>query len=303
MKTKILLLTLAAITICGCRDNNPEQGVKGVEHVVVIGLDGFAGWTADSVDMPFLKDMMKEGAWTVKSRSILPSSSACNWMSMFCGACVEMHGYNTWGSREPDFEPISEGVDGMYPTIAYVIRQNAPECKMGAFYEWDGIEYVIGKQYFDEYKQVYGGENGGALAHATCEYIKAEKPRLVLSIFDTPDHEGHKYGWNSPEYKAALTGRDLRIREIVEATKEAGIYDSTVFFVVSDHGGFENDHGSTLMEHMNGVWYAFGKGVRKGHEVASSVMRFDTAPTIAWIFGYECPDLWRGKPRTEFFEE
>jgi len=302
MKTKLFLFAVVAAFLCGCCNNAPER-VKGVEHVVVIGLDGFAGWTVDSVDMPFLKSMMAEGAWTVKSRSILPSASACNCMTMFCGACVEMHGYNTWCSQKPDFEPISEGVDGMYPTIAYVIRQNDPECKMGAFYEWDGIEHVIGKKYFDKAELVTFGEKGEEITQATCEYIKSEKPKFTIAVYSTPDHEGHTFGWNSPEYKTALHERDARIEEIVNATKEAGTYDSTVFFVVSDHGGLNNGHGSTPMEHMNGVWFAFGKGVRKGHELTSSVMRFDTAPTIAYIFGYECPDLWRGKARTEFFEE
>ena len=47
------------------------------------GLDGLAGNTVEAADMPTVKMMMENGAWTLQARSILPSSSACNWASMY----------------------------------------------------------------------------------------------------------------------------------------------------------------------------------------------------------------------------
>jgi predicted AlkP superfamily phosphohydrolase/phosphomutase len=39
--------------------------------------------------------MMENGSYTLKMRSVLPSSSAVNWASMFMGAGPELHGYTT----------------------------------------------------------------------------------------------------------------------------------------------------------------------------------------------------------------
>jgi arylsulfatase A-like enzyme len=46
----------------------------------------------------------------------------------------------------------------------------------------------------------------------------------------------------------------------------------------------------------------FGKGVKKGHKIDVPVVRYDTAPTIAYILGLQTPDVWRGRAITEVFE-
>ena len=91
---------------CGRSDRG---GVHGVKHVVVVGFDGLAGNVLDKLDMPTLQTMVDGGAWTAEARSILPSSSACNWASMYMGVGPEMHGFNTWGSRKPDFPSVELG--------------------------------------------------------------------------------------------------------------------------------------------------------------------------------------------------
>ena len=100
-----------------CEQAATSQQAGKVEHVVLIGLDGLAGNTVEAADMPTLKAMMAEGAWTLKSRSVLPSSSAVNWAATYMGVPTEMHGYHTWGSRVPDFPSIEVGENGIVPTI------------------------------------------------------------------------------------------------------------------------------------------------------------------------------------------
>jgi hypothetical protein len=120
--SKLLLIAVAAMGLVNVScSKNP--GIRGVEHVVVIGLDGFAGNTVEAAEMPTLKAMMAEGAWTLQARSILPSSSACNWASMFMGVGPEMHGYNTWGSSKPDFPSIYLGQNGIFPTIFTILKE------------------------------------------------------------------------------------------------------------------------------------------------------------------------------------
>ena len=46
----------------------------------------------------------------------------------------------------------------------------------------------------------------------------------------------------------------------------------------------------------------FGKGVRAGSVINNSTMIYDTAATIAWIFGLKQPQVWIGRPITEAFK-
>lgn len=55
--------------------------VKGVKHVVLIGLDGWGAYSVPQADMPTVRIMMKGRSLYLESRSVLPSSSACNWAS------------------------------------------------------------------------------------------------------------------------------------------------------------------------------------------------------------------------------
>ncbi len=301
-------LLLIAMVVVGwgnlsCESDCECGGVEGVEHVVMIGLDGLAGNTVEVADMPTLKQMMAEGAWTLRARSILPSSSACNWASMYMGVGPEMHGYNTWGSRTPDFPSIAVGKNGIFPTIFTILREQRPEMRTCAMFEWEVHACLIDSVAVNHYRHIPMGENKGRdMTNAFVDYLKSEKPQFAMAIFDSPDVEGHAEGWGSEAYMNRLKELDAHIATIVEATKQAGMYENTIFMIVSDHGGIGNGHGGTTMEEMEAPLVFFGRGIKRGHKIAAPVMRYDTAPTIAYIFGIETPDIWRGRPITEIFE-
>lgn len=302
MKNFYLILTIIALMTTSCCESN--KGVSGVEHVVMIGLDGLASNTIEPAEMPTLKQMMAEGAWTLQARSILPSSSACNWASMFMGVGPEMHGYNTWGSKKPDFPSIELGEWGLFPSFVGVLRKHNPEMEIGAMYEWETIECLFEKDAANLYKNIPADKETFSenITKEYIKYLKEAKPNFSMVIYNSPDYEGHTYGWGSEDYYKGLTRLDGYIARIVEATKEAGTYDNTIFMIVSDHGGINKGHGSTSMAEMETPVIIFGRGVKKGYQIKSSVVRYDTAPTITRIFGAENPAVWRGKAIEEIFE-
>ena len=63
------------------------------KHVVLVAFDGLSAVAIRNHPMPNFNRLMKEGASTLNNRSILPSSSAPNWASMFTGVGPELHGY------------------------------------------------------------------------------------------------------------------------------------------------------------------------------------------------------------------
>lgn len=291
---------LALSVSCGPGERG---GVRGVKHVVVVGFDGLAGNVFDRLDMPVLRSMADGGAWTAKARSVLPSSSACNWASMYMGVGPEMHGFNTWGSRKPDFPSVELGRNGIFPTIFTVLRDHDPDMDICVMYEWNVQGDLIDNKAVTFHKHIPMGDSRSAdITDAFTAYLAENRPGLSMVIYDSPDVEGHKHGWGSEPYMERMHELDSHLARIVETTKRAGMYDDTLFIIVSDHGGTGKGHGGTTMDEMEAPLIFFGRGVKSGHEIAAPVMRYDTAPTIAYIFGAATPDVWRGKPVREVFE-
>lgn len=275
-----------------------EKAVKGVKHVVLIGLDGWGAYSVPKADMPTVKALMKEGSYTLESRSILPSSSACNWASMIMGAGPELHGFTTWGSTKPDLPSRELSHYGLFPSVIGLLRDQKPKAEIGYIYEWGGMAYLCEKDAVNHFAQTKGAET----AQNAADYIKAKKPTFTMIAFDEPDGTGHNKGHDTDAYYEKLKELDTYIARIVEAVKEAGIYDETIFIVTADHGGINKGHGGKTMQEMQIPFIITGKGVKAGHEIASSVMQYDTAATIAHIFGLKRPQVWIARPVTEVFK-
>ena len=248
--------------------------------------------------------MMKRGASTIKNRSVLPSSSAANWASMFMGASPELHGFNTWGSQKPDFESRELTENNLFPDIFYLIRQVKPKAELGHIYEWGGMYYLADNKSIDNIRQasLSGTDIKSAVAPAI-DYIKAEKPNFCAIIFDQPDGAGHSDGWESDNYYNMLNHLDNALQAIVDAVEEAGMLDETVFVLVSDHGGKGTNHGGPTMDEMETPLVFCGKGIKSDFEIPESTMVYDIASTIGYMFGVDQPQVWIGRPIMSIFKD
>lgn len=95
---------------------------------------------------------------------------------------------------------------------------------------------------------------------------------------------------------------DGYIGEIVNAVKEAGMLDETIFIVTADHGGINKGHGGKTMQEMETPFIVCGKGIKKGYEFQESMMQFDCASTLAYILGLQQPQVWIGRPMKQIFK-
>jgi predicted AlkP superfamily pyrophosphatase or phosphodiesterase len=66
--------------------------------------------------------------------------------------------------------------------------------------------------------------------------IKTYKPNLLLVHLVELDSAHHRFGPYTPEAAPVAERLDGYIGRIVEATRAAGIFEKTTFFIVSDHG-------------------------------------------------------------------
>lgn len=302
MKNLVFAL-IAVIAFASCssgeQKNCTEKRVKGVEHVVIIGCDAFGAYAYPKANIPNIKALAANGGLAKVARSVLPSSSAVNWSSMIMGASPSLHGYTEWGSRTPEIPSAAVSKYGKFPSIFNVIKDSMPNAKTAAIYSWGGIGYLFDKEVVDFNFHSEGNED--LTADSAVAIIKREKPLLTWVVFDQPDGAGHKYGHDTEGYYNELQRIDSLVGKVVEATKEAGIFDNTVFVLLGDHGGIDKGHGGKTVEEVNITWLISGKGAKKNYTIENPVIIYDTAPTIAWLFGLNMPEAWRGKPVKEAF--
>lgn len=273
------------------------------KHVVLIGLDGWGAYSVEKADMPNVKKLMADGSYTLKKRSVLPSSSAVNWASMFMGAGPELHGYTEWYSETPELPSREVNKQNIFPTVFSLLRQSDPKAEIGCIYEWKTIRCLVDTFALNYDKHVAEAEkNPAAAAQYAVEYIKKARPNLVSIIIDNPDHVGHAEGHDTPGYYTTMKELDGYVGQIIEAVKEAGMLDETIFIVTSDHGGINKGHGGKTMQEMETPFIISGKNINKGHLITESMMQFDVASTIARIFNLKQPQVWIGRPVVSVFK-
>lgn len=273
------------------------------EHVILIGLDGWGAYSVEEANIPNIKQLMETGSYTLEKRSVLPSSSAVNWASMFMGAGPELHGYTTWGAKTPELPSRELNEHGIFPTVFQLLRDASPKSEIGCLYEWDGIKYLVDTLALSYHQQAPNyNQYPTALCDLSVKYIKDKKPVLAAICFDNPDHIGHQDGHDTPAYYKKLEELDGYIGQIVQATKDAGIFNNTIFIITADHGGIEKGHGGKTMNEMQTPFIISGKKVKKGLNFHESMMQFDVASTIAYIFNLKQPQVWIGRPMIQVFK-
>ena len=310
---KTLSILFAVLVVAAAMPSSLQAKQKAkAKHVIMIGIDGWASKSMADAVMPTVKDeLMKNGSYTLKKRSVLPSASAINWASNFMGAGTESHGYTKWNTQVPEIPSSVVNDHGIFPTIFSILKEQRPAAKTAAQFDWDGIKYVIDTLAVDDvmfyFHGGYGKESSGEAddpvlyTKKAADYIKQHKPTLFALYFGGLDSRGHNFGWYTDEYYSFETVLDRCIARIVEAVKEAGIFDDTIFVLTADHGGIGKGHGGMTLDEMLSPFIVYGKGVKKGFEITDAMMQYDVPATVAYILGLKMPQVWVGRPMLSAF--
>jgi predicted AlkP superfamily pyrophosphatase or phosphodiesterase len=172
----------------------------------------------------------------------------------------------------------------------------------GLTFDWDGIGYVTDTAAIDFVKLVSSKDYAPETAiEPGIQYIKEKKPTFMTIYIGGLDETGHGEGWGSDAYYAMLERIDACIGKVVQAVKDAGIYNETIFIISADHGGINKGHGGMTLEELQTPFIVCGKNVKSNYQMKEGMMQFDTAATIAYIFGLKRPSCWIGRPMAEIF--
>ena len=96
---KKFTITLALSILAVLLVATPCNAKGKAKHVVLIGLDGWGAYSVPKADIPTIKQLMADGAYTLEKRSALPSSSAINWE-----VCQNAH--LLFYAQSPDFHKL-----------------------------------------------------------------------------------------------------------------------------------------------------------------------------------------------------
>lgn len=274
-------------------------------HVFFIGIDGWGSFSLPKADMPKVKEMMENGAYTLNTMNVLPTGSMPNWASMFYGAVPALHGF-THNTTKPTFPPAISDEYGYYPNIFAYIKRKVPNCRVAIFPEYTDLIKITPPQALDRAEEIASRDQ------AVLDYIddlaaNPSYPSFTFIQIDTADGKGHGWGFNSSVYYDELKEIDGYIKTIVD--KAESDLTNTIFVLSADHGGLFyilNDnysgiffqHGGNTPEERQVPLIFYGHDIKAGFGITGSVTICDIAPSIAALFGIgreEQPEPWIGR--------
>ena len=287
----LFILAVNFCFFCQAQEKYPQ----GIQHVIVIGVDGMSPDGIRTAPTPVMHGLLKTGSVKWNVRTVLPSSSSPNWASMIMGAGTEAHGItdNDWGRADYTLPPIVSDEDGIFPTIFGWVHRNKPTAEIGAVYQWGDFGRLFEKNAVNYYKNI-PDEVGTALEFAS--YVKAKKPVFGFMHLDQVDDDGHEYGHGTPHYSRAVTKADSLIGMVWQSIKDAGIEKSTLLIITADHGGVGFGHGGATIEEAEITMILHGAGIKTGYTVKQQVYTYDLAATIAFALHIVPPYVWTGRP-------
>ena len=300
MKVKVLF-TVAVVGMLMNACKPTEQRPGGIEHVILIGLDGLSGWGLQAAHTPCIDSLMQNGAYTYSVRTILPSVSAPNWTAMMAGVGPEGTGSidNSWENGALTFPYVAMTPEKKYPTIFRILREQKPDAVIGSIYSWGSIKNFYETDLLDLNEH---HSDDAVVAQKSVDFIKAKKPNLMFCYFSDPDNTLHAKGHLSPDYINIIGTLDGYVRKVINAVHEAGIADKTLIMLMSDHGGIYYGHGGNSYEELHVPFIFSGKGVKKNYHIRQQMYVYDMAANVAYALGLTPPQQWTGRPTKAAYE-
>jgi len=275
--------------------------VAAQQRVILFGVDGLAPEGIAKAKTPNIHALMKSGAWSMHARAVTPTSSSSNWAAMVMGAPTELTGVtsNDWQPDRFTIAPACQDAPGIFPSLYSLLHIQHPAAKAAIFTDWpDYVRLVepgvVGKIYSVDEKE------DDAFDHALA-YLESDRPDLLFIHLDHVDNAGHTYGWETPEYLAAVEKADAMLGKLLRTLDRLNLRGTTTILLTADHGGIGKSHGGLTMNELEIPWILSGPGIRINHEIQTPIMQFDTTATLARVLDVKPSPCWRSQPVTSAF--
>jgi predicted AlkP superfamily pyrophosphatase or phosphodiesterase len=247
------------------------MGTGKAKHLVVISYDAFSedNWEK-ARKLPNLSKLIKNGAYSTKLKSVYPTLTYVVHTTMVTGVYPDKHGIyhnnpfqpftrekeQSWFWFKKDVKvpavydalkehrmksagilwPVTGRASIHYniPEIRAIKKENqalkilkngSPLYSIRMEKKFGTLRKGIEQPYLDNFTTM-----------CAVDTIKRKKPNLLLMHLIDLDDAKHEHGTDSLEIEKVLIRMDKRLGDVIEAAREAGIKEDTVFLVVGDHG-------------------------------------------------------------------
>ncbi len=258
-------------TICiapGVKAQSPPA--PSPNHVIIITLDGFAGWALDDphLPLPTLRRLAAQGAVAKGMRPANPTVTWPNHTSIVTGVTPAKHGvlFNGTLIRETGVAPRVEPwidkkdmvrVETLYdaahargmttaqvdwvaiynaPTITWEFRERPPAGGGGAIAAEMVKAGLVSQADVDSFSSQNIIFRDDVWTKAANHILKQHRPNLLLFHLLTLDSIQHRYGPRTPAAMATMALLDTQVASIVRTLEETGLAKTTTLFILSDHG-------------------------------------------------------------------
>jgi len=231
-------------------DNGPNSAAAQSKHyLVLVSLDGFRWDYAKRDNATHLLALGKAGVWAPEGMvPSYPSLTFPNHFTIVTGLYPEHTGIvaNSFfdASRNARFSMYDPKtvIDGSWYSGVPLWSLAESQGMRTASLLWVGSEAKIAgfrPSYYAQFdaKTEVTAESQQARIDNTIALLSlpaAERPHFITIYFSEPDHEGHEFGPEAPETRAAVVKMDGLIGKLRIALKATGLPIDLV--VVSDHG-------------------------------------------------------------------
>jgi alkaline phosphatase D len=226
-------------------ENGPNSEVAQKAHyVVLVSLDGFRWDYAKRDGATHLLALGKQGVWAPEGMlPSFPSLTFPNHFTIVTGLYPEHHGLVANSFYDPakqarytNNDP-STVTDGSWYTGTPLWSLAESQGMRTACFFWPGSEAKIAGYRPTYYLHFDNKIDDNARIEQVLAWLRlpaADRPHFITLYYDEPDHEGHQYGPDAPETKAAVVKMDKLVGKLKEGLDATGLPIDLV--VVSDHG-------------------------------------------------------------------
>lgn len=224
------------------RENSQLSETK--PYVILISADGFRYDYAKKYNAKNLLKLSENGVAAKAMMPSFPSITFPNHYSIITGLYPAHHGLVDnffYDYKRKDFYSMSDKDrvrDGSWyggePLWALAEKQGMLSASMF----WVGSESDAGGKrpsYYYNYHEKFSPEDKVEKVVSWLKLPMDKRPHFITLYFPEVDHEGHKFGPDSPETEASVHLIDAAVGSLVQKVKDLGLKNVNFIFL-SDHG-------------------------------------------------------------------
>jgi predicted AlkP superfamily pyrophosphatase or phosphodiesterase len=260
------LIVLAGAVMMGTGLLRAQSGQHLAKHVVLVTVDGFRPdfYLDSSWQAVHIRQLMAEGTYAKGVNSVFPSMTYPSHTTIVTGVQPARHGiyYNNmyepngptgkmyWNDssiKVPTIWGIAQAKGMKVAALFWPVSADAPVMydipDIGSMGEAVREKYSKPAGFVDELrKNVFDGASTIEYGHdvnvgkIAAYVIKKDQPNLMTIHLFSVDHNEHLQGRDGDQVRAAVRGADSAVGIIMDALKDAGIWQETVLIVTGDHG-------------------------------------------------------------------